>query len=283
MRNRHRRDIASASQDGKLLIWNGHDAIKIHSASLRSSWVMTCGFEQARRELVACGGLDNLCSIYKINIEMRLSSELAGHDGYVSCCRFVDESQILTVSGDSTCILWDVERNKLLRQFTDHTGDVMSLSLNPDSHDQFVTGSCDSTAKLWDARVPADPPITFAGHDADINSVAFFPDGRAFGAGSDDSTCQLFDLRCLVCLNKFKSEAVSCGIASVEFSRSGRILFAGYHDCNAYCWDILKDGLNFPRVWTLSDHNNRVSCVGVCSTGEAVCTGSWDALLKIWN
>lgn len=240
-----RRELVSASQDGKLIIWNSHNMMKAHSIPLRSSWVMTCAFEMTRNEMVACGGLDNLCSVYKINQPqvMRATSELAGHDGYLSCCRFVDESNILTASGDSMCILWDIERNENVVQFTDHTGDVMSVALNPISPKLFVTGSCDSTAKLWDSRVPNQPMMTFTGHDSDINSVTFFPDGNAFGTGSDDSTCQFFDVRCLMCVNKFKSEKILCGITSVDFSRSGRMLFAGYDDFNAYCWDVIKDGM----------------------------------------
>lgn len=156
---------------------------------------------------------------------MQPTTELAGHDGYLSCCRFVDEFEIITTSGDSVCILWDIEHNENLMQFTDHTGDVMSVALSPNSPKTFVTASCDSTAKLWDARLSGSPVMTFVGHDSDINAVAFYPDGHAFGTGSDDSTCQLFDIRCLTCLNKFKSEKILCGITSVDFSRSGRVLF----------------------------------------------------------
>jgi len=279
-----RRDIVSASQDGKLIIWNSHNTMKVHSIQLRSCWVMTCAFEQIKNGMVACGGLDNLCSIFRTNQPQitRATCELAGHDGYLSCCRFLDESKILTTSGDSMCILWDIERTENVLQFTDHTGDVMSVALDPNSPQLFVTGSCDSTAKLWDTRVPGHPTMTFTGHDSDINSVTFFPDGNAFGTGSDDSTCQLFDMRCLMCINKFKSEKLLCGITSVDFSKSGRILFAGYDDFNAHGWDVVQDGMMCPQQWTLAGHDNRVSCLGVCPTGAALCTGSWDTQLKVW-
>jgi len=157
---------------------------------------MTCAYEQVQNGMVACGGLDNLCSIFRTNQPqvMRATSELAGHDGYLSCCRFLDESKILTTSGDSVCILWDIERNENVLQFTDHTGDVMSVALDPSSPKHFITGSCDSTAKLWDARVPDYPTITFTGHDSDINSVAFFPDGNALFAGYDDFNAHCWDV-----------------------------------------------------------------------------------------
>jgi WD40 repeat protein len=32
----------------------------------------------------------------------------------------------------------------------------------------------------------------------------------------------------------------------------------------------------------LIGHDNRVSCLGVSEDGKALCTGSWDTLLKIW-
>lgn len=42
---------------------------------------------------MACGGLDNLCSIYELgqSTVMRATRELAAHDGYLSCCRFVNQ------------------------------------------------------------------------------------------------------------------------------------------------------------------------------------------------
>ncbi|CAN0486663.1 unnamed protein product, partial [Hapterophycus canaliculatus] len=34
------------------------------------------------------------------------------------------------------------------------------------------------------------------------------------------------------------STQILCGITSVAFSRSGRLLFAGYDDYNCYVWDV---------------------------------------------
>lgn len=273
-------DLVSASQDGKLIIWNGHTTHKSQAIPLRSSWVMTCAFEQNENQMVACGGLDNLCSIYTLNQPqvMRATQELAAHDGYLSCCRFVDSSRILTASGDSTCILWDVSRGEALQTFSDHGGDVMSLALSPTSLDVFVSGSCDASSKLWDTRT-GKCTHTFYGHDSDINSVAFFPDGNAFGTGSDDSSCRIFDVRAYAEVGKFEGEKISCGITSVAFSLSGRLLFAGYDDYNCYSWDVTKESA---PVHKLDSHENRVSCLGVAPTGEALCSGSWDTLLKIW-
>lgn len=68
------------------------------------------------------------------------------HDGYLSCCRFVDESKILTTSGDSTCCLWDIERRHAVMTFTGHTSDVMSVDLAPSSPRTFLTGANNAVA-----------------------------------------------------------------------------------------------------------------------------------------
>jgi guanine nucleotide-binding protein G(I)/G(S)/G(T) subunit beta-1 len=135
--------LVSASQDGKLIIWNAYNANKVRAIPLRSTWVMTCAYSPSGN-LVACGGLDNTCSIYNLATAaeggtMRMSRELQGHTGYLSCCRFVNDRQIVTSSGDMTCALWDIERGQRIVEFVGHTGDVMSLSLAP-ANNIFVSG-----------------------------------------------------------------------------------------------------------------------------------------------
>lgn len=279
--------LVSASQDGKLIVWNAKDNLKTQAIPLRSSWVMTCAFEQKSNGMVACGGLDNICSVYQIGkldgttpAPTRAHRELAAHDGYLSCCRFVNETSILTSSGDSTCLYWDIEMGQTKTTFTDHEGDVMSISMLPTvDANVFVSGSCDTLAKVWDIRT-GKCTMTLRGHESDINSVCMFPDGKALGTGSDDSSCRFFDMRCIGEVSEFRNDMVLCGITSVSFSRSGRILFAGYDDYNCLGWDTM--GATDKHHYQLQGHENRVSCVSVAPSGEALCTGSWDTFLKVW-
>ena len=308
--------------------------VKLQAIPLRSSWVMTCTYEQSQGNMVACGGLDNLCTVYQLNKEpvvTRSHRELAQHDGYLSCCKFVDGNTILTASGDSTCILWDIELGQAKTTFrymsicmyliivlllliymislgttwvvSDHEGDVMSIAILPEiDPNLFVSGSCDMLAKVWDIRT-GKCSMTLRGHESDINSISLFPDGNAFGTGSDDSTCRfvfvhpsttsillahkyyfgidrVFDIRACAQVCEFKNDTILCGITSVAFSGSGRILFAGYDDYNCLGWDVL--GSTDKQYYQMQGHENRVSCLGVSPTGDALCTGSWDTSLKIW-
>jgi guanine nucleotide-binding protein G(I)/G(S)/G(T) subunit beta-1 len=59
------RRLVSASQDGKLIIWNAFTTFKESVIVLRSSWVMTCAYSP-NGQMVAAGGLDNTVSVYKL-------------------------------------------------------------------------------------------------------------------------------------------------------------------------------------------------------------------------
>jgi guanine nucleotide-binding protein G(I)/G(S)/G(T) subunit beta-1 len=128
------RHLVSASQDGKLIVWDAYTTNKVHAIPLRSSWVMTCAYSPSGN-FVACGGLDNICSIYNLNNKdgnsVKGARELSAHSGYLSCCRFINDRQIVTSSGDMTCMLWDIEAGVRVVEFSDHTGDVMRYAIVP--------------------------------------------------------------------------------------------------------------------------------------------------------
>ena len=131
--------------------------------------------------------------------------------------------------------------------------------------------------------------VFLPGHESDINSVHFCSSGKVFATGSDDSTCRLFDIRCGQ-IGEYGNDRILCGITSVATSSSGRLLFAGYDDFACYGWDTLyqstgddEESSNYCYEMTgTHGHDNRVSCLGVNSTGEALCTGSWDTYLHVW-
>jgi guanine nucleotide-binding protein G(I)/G(S)/G(T) subunit beta-1 len=251
---------------------------------------MTCAFSPELK-MVAAGGLDNTCSIYKVPAERKGMTdakpqyELTQHEGYLSCCRFLDEERILTSSGDGTIILWDIEKRIASSVFTEHKTDVMSVSVNEANSNIFVSGSCDASARVWDIRRPPKQSVlTFANeHDSDINSVHFMTEGTAFATGSDDAHCKLFDLRSQKCLQDFYSSRQKAGSTCVSFSRTGRLLFASFDEGAIKVFDTLTgNGIDVKEFSGHNKHDERVSCVSVSKDGSALCSASWDTFLRIW-
>merc|ERR1712050_567248 len=80
-------------------------------------------------------------------------------------------------------------------------------------------------------------------------------------------------------LNNYGQEKFMSGVTSLCFSKSGKYLFGGYDDSPfAVVWDTLSA----TNTQVLANLVKRVSCVGMQSSGYALCTGSWDYNLRIW-
>lgn len=244
--------------------------------------------EQTKGNLVACGGLDNLCTVYKLD-RPNVAIEMASHDGFLSCCRFLNEQHILTSSGDSTCIRWDIASGRVLDTFAEHQADAMFMSLRPNDPNVFVSCSVDKTIKVWDIRDSKQSSQTLTGHLADVNCVDFMPsDSNCFGSCSEDGTVRVWDMRAQQEVTRFgqlvqvdQSMMDSGGFTSVAFSKSGRLLFCGHADSNVMAYDVLSDRTT-PAFTFNQAHDSHVSCIGVSPNGDGLCTGSWDNSLKIW-
>jgi len=272
-------NIVSASQDGNMFVWNALYGLKMQGITLRSSWVMSCGYSP-QGQFVSTAGLDNVVWIYEVKegATDEVFCELSGHEGYISSCTFISEDRMITTSGDCSAALWDIDNRRVIKEFTEHSLDVNCCAVSPDRN-LFVTGSCDSTTKVWDIRMDGNSSIrTFVGHESDVNAVTFFPDGNAFVSGSDDASCRLFDIRAYGQLNKYFEDQHFSGVTSNAVSKSGKYLFASYDQGPVYVWDVIKA----ESVQNLEGHEKRVSRVRVSPNGSAVCTASWDASLIVW-
>ena len=94
------RHAVSGSLDGKLIVWDCFTGNKTMVIPLRSAWVMTSAFAPSGN-LVACGGMDNMLTVYDINNRDssgsgKLVNEFAGYEGFLSSCRFLTDDRLVT-------------------------------------------------------------------------------------------------------------------------------------------------------------------------------------------
>jgi len=268
--------LVSAGQDGVLLVWDAMLNCKTHCFLLRCAWVMTCCFAPSSN-FAACGGLDNNCSIFSLQSNSPDPiRELEGHGGHLSSCRFINNSKIITSSGDKTCCLWDIESGVKEAEFTDHSGDVLSVAIAPDNN-YFVTGSLDRTSRVYDIREKRQAQITYRYHAGDVNSVCCFPGGNAFATASEDKTCRIFDIRAageLIVFGSTQNDEPPVG--SVAFSKSGKYLFSSQLN-GIRVWDSMKGNL----LDTIKPHKDIISSIGVSGDGKALGSSSWDLAIKV--
>ncbi|KAI8420569.1 hypothetical protein MSG28_009025, partial [Choristoneura fumiferana] len=205
---------------------------------------------------------------------------VATHTSYVAACVFPrTERQLLTGSGDGAAALWGVGSGQLLQTFQGHAADVLALDPAPsDTGDTFASGGADRAVLVWDMRSGAAVQA-FDAHRSDVTSVRFHPGGDALASGCDDAACRLFDLRADREVARYAKDSIIFGVNSVEWSLSGRLLFAGYSDYTASAWDALRA----TRVCVLCGHEHRVSRLQLAPDGAALATASWDTTLRVSN
>jgi len=288
--------IVSASQDGNLLLWDALSTSKKQDVRLKSSYVMSVCFEPTTNQFVASGGLDNICTVYKVGGEgkAQLKTELVSHEGYLSSCKFWHSpSKMLTASADTTALLWDVEKGTILDTFSEHKANIIEVILaGPNT---WLSTSVDTTIKMWDVRTSAEcgSVQTFTGHSGDVNGVTLLKSsgGNTFGTCSEDGTVRVWDVRSYGQVAQFGEimeqsdrdpfSDGDAGYTSITSSNSGRLLFCGHSEGSVECFDVLSNTID-PAYTILNAHETHISCVGVSPNGEALCTGSWDTQLKIF-
>lgn len=75
-----------------------------------------------------------------------------------------------------------------------HTRGVPTLAFSPTAPDLLVSGSLDTTLRLWDVTAPPDTPslVVLEGHHAGVRSVSINPSGDLIASTSYDGTIRLW-------------------------------------------------------------------------------------------
>jgi U3 small nucleolar RNA-associated protein 13 len=137
--------------------------------------------------------------------------------------RSTNISYLASSSKDNQIILWKISSPNatdedsttitLLSDYTfeklqvcqGHTQDVGALSFSKQSFQFLVSGSIDTTIKLWRCRDEAEKKtaaastssllsvsFTIKAHEKDINSVCVSPNDKLFASGSTDKTAKVY-------------------------------------------------------------------------------------------
>lgn len=140
--------LASAGMDRTVLVWDLVTLKQVGRLVGHSDRVYALGFSPDGRRLVT-GSMDMTLKVWELET-MRETATLSGHAGYVYSVAVSAENRFAVSGGmDKAIRVWDLSTGKTVQSLVAHEGSISSLAL---TREHLVTGSYDSTLRLWDLQ-----------------------------------------------------------------------------------------------------------------------------------
>jgi len=244
---------------------------------------------------IAVARSDNIISIHGRGLK-HSQDQLRRHTEPVSCARFNvhREQYLLSGSLDGTTIMWDLTKKIPETTFAAKgTGGCTKVAWSNGSVGEkvFLASYTDATVRLFDGREKKQS-MTFAGHDSDVNSVAWSRDDAFFASASADSKVCLWDLkkadkpRQILSAPQIKGGAqdvsIGCGINGVSRSVDECFVYVAYEQSPYFvAWPVPNTGRNGAYMSPLL--SKRVSTVEVGPSGRYFATGDWGNQVIVWD
>lgn len=162
---------------------------------------------------------------------------------HVARFSLADQTQVLTCSDDATVRLWDVPSQSTTTTFLDHTDYVRTGQVAPTNPNLVLTGSYDTTVRLFDARTGACEMVMGgpegeggARNTSAVEQVLMFPSGTV-ALSSAGPILRVWDLvaggRCLRALSNHQKT-----ITAMAFNGDASRLLTGGLDHMVKVYDV---------------------------------------------
>ncbi|KAI4731825.1 WD40 repeat-like protein [Aureobasidium sp. EXF-10728] len=126
-----------------------------------------------------------------------------------------DNDRFVSVGGDKTVFLWDVATHQTLRRWTGHAGRINACAFAGENDALVVTGSFDSTVKIWDCKQRGEKPVISLSEARDaVSSISV--SGAQVLAGSVDGRVRCYDVRMGVVEQDVLGQPVTCVKSTVN-------------------------------------------------------------------
>ncbi|KAJ3015635.1 UNVERIFIED_CONTAM: hypothetical protein HDU68_012634, partial [Siphonaria sp. JEL0065] len=155
-----------------------------------------------------------------------------------------------------------------------HSDALRSVVLSADGK-TVVSGSSDTTVKLWDVRT-GECICTLKGHVRSVRAVAISMDSTVI-SGSTDNTIKLWDTRTGQCLRTLKGHTNR--VVSVVISTKSKTIVSGSNDATVRVWDSETGAC----IRTLKGHTFAVRSIALSANDKTVVSGSDDNTIRVWD
>ncbi|KIM35783.1 hypothetical protein M413DRAFT_79084 [Hebeloma cylindrosporum] len=218
---------------------------------------------------------------------MRVPSETMG---FLRRARSVDILPLLSALLEDCNPEYKEVVRKFLMEFIDgcifimdgHTGYVSSVAFSPDGK-HVVSGSSDSTVRIWNPQTGKQVERPLQGHTAPIVYVAFSADNGGIISTDKDNILRTWDAGTAEPVGApFRGHTQS--VLCVAFSPDGKRIVSGSYDQTIRIWDVeAAEATGKPVGEPFRGHTKSVLCVAFSPDGKRIVLGSYDQTIRIWD
>lgn len=240
---------------------------------------MACEFFSGDR-MLAVGGMDNVVTLFdRTQTTCEKKKVLVGHEGYISAIKMLGDKMV-TGSGDSTAMIWDVATGACVSTYAFHDGDISGVDTLGGDPNMFVTSSTDCTCRVFDARQPGATRVFKAKYG--VNAIALFPTGTGFVCGCDSASWEVWDIGAYNQIGRGKVKRGRC--ETIALSSSGAYTIMGW-DAPEAGFVMMAETFNVDAQVKaeVNSHTDLVGSVAVAPDGSAFASGSFDTNVKVWT
>ncbi|KAH7353354.1 pre-mRNA-processing factor 17 [Plectosphaerella cucumerina] len=169
---------------------------------------------------------------------------------------------------------------KQIHEWKSHTKAVTVTRFFPDSGHLLLSGSADSTIKIWDVYHSRELLRTFSGHTKAISDASFNIDGTRFLSASFDRQIKLWDTETGQCLNKFSTGKTPHVVRFNPTAEHAHEFVAGMSDKKIVQWDTRAGN---EIVQEYDHHLAAINTITFVDEGRRFMTTSDDKSLRAWD
>ncbi|HRF93884.1 MAG TPA: WD40 repeat domain-containing protein, partial [Aggregatilineales bacterium] len=233
------------------------------------NFILGLGVSPNRSAIATCSA-DKTVIVWDVETG-KSQATLKGHEAWVLCAVWIDDTHLASGSADETIRIWNVSTGKIDSILTGHEGAICCLSVVDNTY--IASGATDGTIRLWDVKQSKQTQI-FTGHNGTIYGVAFMVNGRVVSV-AEDGAIKVWNISSGECLQTILAHDTDIHAVAVLDERH---IVTASADKTLKVWDITTSKC----LRVLEGHTDAVMSVTALHPLQ-IASASADKTVRVWS